>query len=77
MSMLACLTCKISLEDSTALKNHHHTEWHKYNLHRKISLLPPLPLDEYKQRLQESSVTSSEVPTTSRIICQFCEYATF
>ncbi|KGG50751.1 zinc-finger domain-containing protein [Mitosporidium daphniae] len=64
---------RIPLEDSALLKDHYRTEWHKYNLHRKISSLPPLSSEEYHQRLQVSQLSSSSPPVSKGVACQFCD----
>lgn len=38
-----CLSCACSLESGDAVKEHYRTEWHRYNLRRKVAGLKPLP----------------------------------
>lgn len=42
-----CLTCKDAAYDSNQeFRNHFKTEWHNYNLKKKMLKKPPPPVDE-------------------------------
>ncbi|CAL1673203.1 unnamed protein product [Lasius platythorax] len=45
-----CITCHIMFTNSEAHKVHYKSEWHRYNLHRKVSELPPITLEAFEQK---------------------------
>lgn len=44
---LACATCSMNFETSDAHRDHARSEWHHFNLKRKMKELPPVSLDEF------------------------------
>ena len=42
---LACGACAVSFDGADAHREHHRTEWHRYNLKRKVLSLAPAPLE--------------------------------
>ena len=61
MSFLTCLTCQLAFYESESQKVHYKSDWHKYNLKRKIVQLPPVSVEEFKAKVeaQQALVSSS------------------
>ena len=51
---LACNACGISLETAEDHKDHHRSDWHRFNLKRKVLALEPVPL-EYFESMEPAS----------------------
>ncbi|XP_029165195.1 zinc finger protein 622 [Nylanderia fulva] len=49
-NMFTCSTCHITFKDSDAHSVHYKSEWHRYNLYRKMSGLSPLTLETFAKR---------------------------
>jgi len=45
-----CLSCRVQFESAADHRTHFQSEWHCYNLKRKIATLPPLTQDEFTER---------------------------
>ncbi|KAI9250591.1 C2H2 type zinc-finger-domain-containing protein [Phascolomyces articulosus] len=46
-----CISCRIAFPTSERQRNHCRTDWHKYNLKRKIADLPPLNAEQFAQKV--------------------------
>lgn len=44
-----CSSCMTSFEDAAQYRSHCKSEWHNFNLKRKVKSLPPVSEDEYKE----------------------------
>lgn len=45
-----CLTCNVIFTNSQEHRTHYNSEWHRYNLHRKISKLPPVTCETFQNK---------------------------
>lgn len=72
MQKFTCLTCRVSLGSAENQRDHYKSEWHIYNLKRKLNQLAPLSEEEYKEVLQKH--TSESLPEDGRAEASFhCE----
>ncbi|KAJ1499718.1 hypothetical protein HMI56_004239 [Coelomomyces lativittatus] len=46
-----CLACQVGFVTPEHQRNHYQTEWHRYNLKRKVAQLPPISSDLFAQRM--------------------------
>ena len=61
MSMyLTCISCRVAFSDAEVQRDHYKTEWHRYNLKRKVAELPPVTLENFNDRLQEQKIKVSD-----------------
>jgi len=74
MASYTCITCRVmfaakddesSTEASDLQKAHYKTDWHRYNLKRKVANLPPVTAENFQERViaQQKEVS---------IPCTFC-----
>lgn len=49
-----CNTCKLEFESSELQRAHMHTDYHNYNLKRKIASLAPIPAEEFDRNARKS-----------------------
>jgi len=47
---LTCITCGIKFTDPELHREHFKSDWHRYNLKRKVALLPSITLQEFEDR---------------------------
>ena len=47
-----CVSCRVQFESPVDHRAHFQSEWHCYNLKRKIASLPPLTNEEFDERKQ-------------------------
>lgn len=68
-----CLTCHIMFKNLEAHKAHYKSEWHRYNLHRKISQLPPITLEAFEKKSTVYSTGSTNQGKEKKIQkCKMC-----
>lgn len=60
LTMYTCVTCGLQFEDSNAQKSHMKSDWHRYNLKRRVAQLPPI--DEQTFDLKIAAVTNNDNP---------------
>ncbi|KAM3163873.1 Cytoplasmic 60S subunit biogenesis factor REH1 [Lachancea thermotolerans] len=53
-AIFTCNSCMIQFRSSDQQRYHMKTEWHRYNLKRRISQLPPISADIFAEKLQIS-----------------------
>jgi len=56
-----CLTCHVGFADSELQRQHHKSDWHWYNLKRKVVALPPVTPDEFKKKVLEQKKEGEDV----------------
>eukprot|EP00615_Pteridomonas_danica_P006576 CAMPEP_0114341286 /NCGR_PEP_ID=MMETSP0101-20121206/8948_1 /TAXON_ID=38822 ORGANISM="Pteridomonas danica, Strain PT" /NCGR_SAMPLE_ID=MMETSP0101 /ASSEMBLY_ACC=CAM_ASM_000211 /LENGTH=410 /DNA_ID=CAMNT_0001474843 /DNA_START=27 /DNA_END=1256 /DNA_ORIENTATION=- len=51
MAGVTCYTAPgVTFDDRASLQEHYKSDWHRYNLKRKVAGLPPLPNDQFEAR---------------------------
>lgn len=63
----ACTACQTMFDDSEKQRKHYKTDWHRYNLKRKVAEMPPLPLEAFLAKMstheKQMKVLSGEIKT--------------
>lgn len=57
-SSFTCASCQVVFQSSEQQRDHYRSEWHRYNLRRKTSELPPVTEQIFNQRLTNMITTS-------------------
>ncbi|KAJ8011414.1 hypothetical protein DPEC_G00057960 [Dallia pectoralis] len=69
MSSYTCISCRVAFSDGEIQRAHYKTDWHRYNLKRKVADMPPVTAENFKERVlvqraaaeqQESGASVSE-----------------
>ncbi|KAI8086619.1 zinc finger protein 622-like protein, partial [Halteromyces radiatus] len=50
-SKFTCLTCQVAFATSELQRSHYHTDWHKYNLKRKVAELVPVSAEQFIEKV--------------------------
>lgn len=50
-AVFTCTACAITFEDLDSLKKHYKSDWHRYNLRRKVAGLEPVDQQDFDRRL--------------------------
>ncbi|KAH6925901.1 hypothetical protein HPB50_011816 [Hyalomma asiaticum] len=72
-SSCACLSCKVVFANADLHRSHYKSDWHRYNLKRKVAFLPPVSAEEFQQRVlahREASV--AEEIRSAGTYCDVC-----
>ncbi|KAI9202419.1 C2H2 type zinc-finger-domain-containing protein [Polychytrium aggregatum] len=51
-NLYTCLACQVAFRSADQQREHYHSDWHRYNLKRKVAELPPVALEEFAKRLE-------------------------
>ena len=49
--IFTCITCRVSFTDADMQRAHYKTDWHRYNLKRKVAQMPPITAELFFERL--------------------------
>ncbi|KAI9317949.1 C2H2 type zinc-finger-domain-containing protein [Dichotomocladium elegans] len=69
-----CLACHVVFSTSELQRDHYHTDWHKYNLKRKIAELTPVSAEEFAEKLLAAQMKGQEEKNRSNLVyeCATC-----
>ena len=66
-----CITCRVAFVDPDLQRSHYKTDWHRYNLKRKVAELPPVTAENFRERvLAQRAVPTAEA---KHEYCQICK----
>lgn len=74
MSLFTCITCRVSFADSDIQRRHYKTDWHRYNLKRKVAEMPPVTAEVFQQKVleQRAEVEAQQQTKTKTMHCKLC-----
>ena len=47
-----CITCGVAFQNADLQRNHYKSDWHRYNLKRKVAEFEPVTLENFQQRMK-------------------------
>lgn len=50
--LFTCVTCNIAFNNPDLQRTHYKTDWHRYNLKRKVADMPAINLQDFQERVQ-------------------------
>jgi len=50
-AIYTCITCHIAFDDAELQRSHYKTDWHRYNLKRKVVALPPVSAENFAEKV--------------------------
>lgn len=56
--LLTCITCSVAFKEACGQRDHYKTDWHRYNLKRKVAELPPISDQDFKVRIIKAVLVS-------------------
>ncbi|XP_030629816.1 zinc finger protein 622 [Chanos chanos] len=51
MSSYTCISCRVQFSDGEVQRAHYKTDWHRYNLKRKVADMPPVTAENFQERV--------------------------
>ena len=74
MPLFTCITCRVSFADSDIQRRHYKTDWHRYNLKRKVAEMPPVTAEVFQQKVlaQKAEVEAQKQNKSAIMHCDFC-----
>ena len=69
-----CNSCSVAFRNSDAQRNHMRSDWHRYNLKRRIADLPPVPSDDYNEKVLAAQATNKAAADQAAYVqtCAVC-----
>ncbi|KAJ1949062.1 pre-60S factor rei1, partial [Dispira parvispora] len=72
--LYTCLACQVAFHSAELQRNHYRSDWHRYNLKRKMAELPPVNAENFAQRVlnQQAQSTEEAKQATAKHYCSVC-----
>ncbi|KAK6346562.1 hypothetical protein TWF696_006685 [Orbilia brochopaga] len=69
-----CNTCQVAFKSSDGQRTHMHTDWHRYNLKRRIAELPPISSEIFAEKVLSSQAADRAARDRASFekLCQPC-----
>ncbi|KAJ3414841.1 hypothetical protein HDV05_005998 [Chytridiales sp. JEL 0842] len=73
-ALFTCLACHVAFRTADHQREHYRSDWHRYNLKRKVAELPPVSQENFALRLkaQQQKLTEDSAKTSFSASCQAC-----
>lgn len=74
MSDFTCINCSVRFANAEIQRDHYKTDWHRYNLKRKVAVLPPVTAEEFARRViqQRTAEENAREEEQSTLYCNVC-----
>ncbi|XP_022079728.1 zinc finger protein 622-like [Acanthaster planci] len=67
-----CISCRVAFASADLQRAHYKSDWHRYNLKRKLAEMVPVTAEEFKQRVLDKQAQASQAQQDSSSSCQTC-----
>ncbi|XP_005177355.1 cytoplasmic 60S subunit biogenesis factor ZNF622 [Musca domestica] len=74
MSNFTCINCSVKFASADIQREHYKTDWHRYNLKRRVAELPPVTAEDFQSRvlqMRNAEATANEERQMS-LYCNAC-----
>ncbi len=72
LPQFTCITCRVAFKDADIQRAHYKTDWHRYNLKRKVAELPPVAADAFQAKVLAQREADSAVGESKHRVCEDC-----
>lgn len=74
MASYTCISCRVAFADGEVQRAHYKTDWHRYNLKRKVADMPPVTAENFQERvLQQRAAAEQQLSeSTATEVCGVC-----
>ncbi|KGL72339.1 Zinc finger protein 622 [Tinamus guttatus] len=79
MATYTCITCRVAFKDADVQRAHYKTDWHRYNLKRKVAEMPPVTAENFQERVLAQRAVAEEQNKITATYCTVCSkrFSTF
>lgn len=67
-----CLNCNVKFQDADGQRDHYKTDWHRYNLKRRVAELPPVSAEEFQRRVIQQRTVDEQALQETTTYCSAC-----
>lgn len=71
-SKFTCITCRVAFSGAEIQRQHYKTDWHRYNLKRKVAELPPVTAEEFQRRVLLQREQDETATKDNHVYCKVC-----
>lgn len=71
-SPFTCITCRVAFRDLEIQRQHYKSDWHRYNLKRKVGELPPVTVEDFQKRVIAQRNKCYEAKVEENMYCAIC-----
>ncbi|KAK0163398.1 hypothetical protein PV327_007083 [Microctonus hyperodae] len=68
-----CITCRVAFRDLEIQREHYKSDWHRYNLKRKVVELPVVSAEEFQKRVLKQRNENDGVKNGQATNCRVCK----
>ncbi len=68
-----CITCRVAFRDAEIQRAHYKTDWHRYNLKRKVAELPPVSVESFKEKVLAQREADGAARQNKHEVCEACK----
>ncbi|XP_060630657.1 cytoplasmic 60S subunit biogenesis factor ZNF622 [Anolis sagrei] len=72
MASYTCITCRVAFKDASAQRTHYQTDWHRYNLKRRMAEMPPVTAENFQERVLAQRASLEEQNKATATYCTAC-----
>ncbi|XP_043590774.1 zinc finger protein 622 [Bombus pyrosoma] len=72
-SLFTCITCRVAFRDLDIQRQHYKSDWHRYNLKRKVAELPPVSIEEFQKRVIAQRTKDEKEKEEGTMSCKICK----
>ncbi|XP_053322289.1 cytoplasmic 60S subunit biogenesis factor ZNF622 [Spea bombifrons] len=79
MASYTCITCRVAFADPDVQRSHYKTDWHRYNLKRKVADMPSVTAENFQERVLAQRAVVEEQSKETATYCTVCSkrFSTF
>ncbi|NWX90993.1 ZN622 protein, partial [Nothoprocta pentlandii] len=79
MAAYTCITCRVAFRDADVQRAHYKSDWHRYNLKRKVADMPPVTAENFQERVLAQRAVAEEQNKITATYCTVCSkrFSTF
>lgn len=70
--VFTCITCRVGFKDGELQRLHYKTDWHRYNLKRKVAELPPVTAEDFQIRVYNQRNADELQYADKSVYCDVC-----
>lgn len=71
-AQFTCITCRVAFNNADMQRDHYKTDWHRYNLKRKVADLPSVTSEEFQKRVLQQREKDEAAAQINTAYCQSC-----
>ncbi|XP_077628223.1 cytoplasmic 60S subunit biogenesis factor ZNF622 [Crocuta crocuta] len=79
MATYTCITCRVAFDDAEVQRAHYKTDWHRYNLKRKVADMAPVTAEGFQERVRAQRAVAEQESKGTATYCTVCskKFASF